>query len=70
MRIYKAVGGHEELGNVLAWEADKGAAHQWRQQWNDDGRLYSFKVVPVDFKPTRAGVLSLLRQHTPDTDNG
>jgi hypothetical protein len=28
------------------------------------------KVGPVDFTPTRSGVLRLLRAHTPDTDNG
>lgn len=73
MRIYKATVFDPDLGAMLSWHSShKEAAKTVREARKEYGEPAQGPegVTRVDFTPTRAGILDLLNQHTPSTDNG
>ena len=72
MRLYRLdiVTGHE--GTSVSWHPSKKEVGQevTRMRKEHGEEVSNWYCTPVDFQPTKLGVLRMLRRYTPDRDNG
>lgn len=71
MRIHRLLVRHSHMGNVVTWHAsERGARSAGRAHKRHDREVDGYDTAPVDFTPTKVGILALLNDFTPDRDNG
>ena len=65
MRVYKLTWICNEAGHWISWHGSKREAEKASTQAKRDG-CYGMKIEPIDFDNTKAGILALLRDKTPE----
>ena len=73
MRIYQLSVNHAHEGSTISYHASKSEAERTGKNEERDSTsdpVQFFHVTPIDFKPTKKGILAMLNAHTPDHDNG
>lgn len=72
MKIYKlSTLGNQEGCRVSYHSSKKKAGSEGaRMQKDDPEEITSYDVYPIDFTPTKKGILQMLNTYTPEHDNG